>query len=67
MFKFFNKNRWIILSFVGILTLSSGLCFFGEALTLKNNGKAWFLFGTISLILINAGVSLMIGANIYNK
>jgi hypothetical protein len=25
------------------------------------------LFGTISLILINAGVSLMIGANIYNK
>lgn len=67
MLKFCKRNRWLILSFVGILTLSSGLCFFGEALTLKNNGKAWFLFGTISLILINAGVSLMIGANIYNK
>jgi len=67
MFKFYKRNRWLILSFVGILTLSSGLCFFGEALTLKNNGKAWFLFGTISLLLINAGVSLMIGANIYNK
>jgi hypothetical protein len=67
MLKFCKRNRWLFLSFVGILTLSSGLCFFGEALTLKNNGKAWFLFGTISLILINAGVSLMIGANIYNK
>ena len=67
MFKFYKRNRWLILSFVGILTLSSGLCFFGEALTFKNNGKAWFLFGTISLLLINAGVSLMIGANIYNK
>ena len=67
MLKFYKRNRWLILSFVGILILSSGLCFFGEALTLKNNGKAWFLFGTISLILINAGVSLMIGANIYNK
>ena len=67
MLKFYKRNRWLILSFVGILTLSSGLCFFGEALTLKNNDKAWFLFGTISLIFINAGVSLMIGANIYNK
>jgi|TARA_B100001093_G_scaffold91816_1_gene83932 hypothetical protein len=67
MLKFCKRNRWLFLSFVGILTLSSGLCFFGEALTLKNNDKAWFLFGTISLILINAGVSLMIGANIYNK
>ena len=67
MLKFYKRNRWLILSFVGILILSSGLCFFGEALTLKNNDKAWFLFGTISLILINAGVSLMIGANIYNK
>ena len=67
MLKFYKRNRWLILSFVGILTLSSELCFFGEALTLKNNDKAWFLFGTISLILINSGVSLMIGANIYNK
>ena len=67
MLKFYKRNRWLILSFVGILTLSSGLCFFVEALTLKNNDKAWFLFGTISLLLINAGVSLMIGANIYNK
>ena len=67
MLKFYKRNRWLILSFVGILTLSSGLCFFGEALVLKNNDKAWFLFGTISLLLINVGVSLMIGANIYNK
>ena len=50
---YFNFKLWVM--------------FFGEALTLKNNGKAWFLFGTISLLLINAGVSLMIGANIYNK
>jgi hypothetical protein len=58
-----KKNKWFILSIIGILTFSSGLCIFGEALTLKNSGEGWFLEGTIALVLINSGVCLMIGAN----
>ena len=64
--SFIKFNKWFLLSVTGILSLSSGLCIFGEALNLKNSGEAWFLFGTLSLILINAGVCLMIGAN-YKK
>ncbi len=62
--NFSKKNKWFVLSILGILIFSSGLCIFGEALTLKNRGEAWFLFGTIALILINAGICLMIRANI---
>ena len=49
---------------MGVLIFSLGLCIFGEALTLKNRGEAWFLLETISLILVNTGICLMIGANL---
>lgn len=65
--SFIKKNKWFFFSVSGILTLSSGLCIFGEALSMKNEGEAWFLFGTIALILINSGICLMIGANTLNK
>ena len=58
-----GKKRWFIQSVLGILIFSSGLCIFGEALTYENSGQAWFLFGTLSLILINAGIFLMIDVN----
>lgn len=58
-----KKNKWFVLSLLGILTLSTGLCIFGEALSHKNNGEEWFLIGTVALIFINFGVCLMIGAN----
>ena len=65
--SFIKKNKWFLLSISGILTLSSGLCIFGEALNLKNGGEAWFLYGTIALILINTGICLMISANKVNR
>ena len=65
--SFIKKNKWFLLSISGILTLSSGLCIFGEALTLKNRSEAWFLCGTIALILINIGICLMIYANKLNR
>lgn len=65
--SFIKKNKWFLLSIFGILTLSSGLCIFGEALSLKNGGEAWFLYGTIALILINTGICLMISANKVNR
>jgi len=62
--NFIKKNKWFVFSTLGILIFSSGLCIFGEALTLKNRGEAWFLLGTIALILINSGICLIIGANL---
>ena len=58
-----KNNKWFLMSIVGILIFSSGLCIFGEALTLKNSNQSWFLLGSISLVLINSGLCLMISAN----
>ncbi len=48
------------LALLGLILFSSGLCLFGEALISKHTENNWFLIGTISLILINAGLGLMI-------
>tara|TARA_Y100001935_G_C16920454_1_gene320555 strand:+ start:273 stop:461 length:189 start_codon:yes stop_codon:yes gene_type:complete len=54
------NNKYIILGTSGILIFSSGLCVFGEALVRKYQNLDYFLIGTLSLILINTGLSLMI-------
>ena len=48
------------LALLGLILFSSGLCVFGDALIFKYENNNWFLVGTISLILINAGLGLMI-------
>ena len=48
------------LALLGLILFSSGLCVFGEALISKYENANWFWVGTISLILINAGLGLMI-------
>lgn len=48
------------LALLGLILFSSGLCVFGEAVISKYESTNWFLTGTISLILINAGLGLMI-------
>ena len=48
------------LALLGLILFSSGLCVFGEALIFNYENNNWFLVGTISLILINAGLGLMI-------
>ena len=48
------------LALLGLILFSSGLCVFGESLISKYENNNWFLVGTISLILINAGLGLMI-------
>ena len=45
---------------LGLILFSSGLCVFGEALISKYENENWFFVGTVSLILINAGLGLMI-------
>ena len=53
-------NKYTILGTLGILIFSSGLCLFGEALIRKYQELDFFLIGTLSLALINAGVCIMI-------
>ena len=69
-----QKIRWYVKAQLGVLLLPAGLCLFGEAVIRKgleqlaasaqvNFVKApgpWFWYGTLGLILINAGVGLMI-------
>jgi hypothetical protein len=55
-----KKLIWYIKAQVGVLMFPLGLCLFGEAVTHRINGDPWFWWGTISLIVINAGIGLMI-------
>ena len=56
------SNKYTILGTLGILIFSSGLCLFGEALIRKYQELDFFLIGTLSLALINAGVCIMINS-----
>jgi hypothetical protein len=57
------KIRWYVKAQLGVLLLPAGLCVFGEAVirkALQPDRGPWFWYGTLGLILINAGVGLMI-------
>ena len=53
-------NKYTIIGTLGILIFSSGLCVFGEAVIRKYQELDFFFIGTLSLILINTGISIMI-------
>ncbi|PDH47701.1 MAG: hypothetical protein CND26_01710 [Bacteroidetes bacterium MED-G13] len=54
------KLKQYLFVLFGLLLFSSGLCLLGESIILKYEGDSWFLSGTISLVLINLGLGLMI-------
>jgi len=60
-----GKNHFLIVSVLGILIFSTGLCVLGESIIQKMNNGNWILIGTIALALINAGICLMINAKDY--
>ena len=55
-----TKIKTYAFAFVGLILFSSGLCLFGESIIFKYESKEWFTSGTVSLILINLGLGLMI-------
>lgn len=44
------------------MLIGTGLSVLGEAIIAKSNGEAWFLVGTLALILVNSGICLVAGA-----
>ena len=54
-----NIKRYF-LALLGLILFSSGLCVLGEAIISKYENSNWILIGTISLVLINSGLGLMI-------
>ena len=55
-----TKIKTYTFALVGLILFSSGLCLFGESIIFKFVSKEWFKSGTVSLILINLGLGLMI-------
>ena len=54
------KIKTYAFALFGLIFFSSGLCLFGESIIFKYENKEWFFSGTVSLILINLGLGLMI-------
>ena len=55
-----NNIKMYFLALLGLILFSSGLCVLGEAIISKYENSNWILIGTISLVLINSGLGLMI-------
>ena len=62
-----NNAFSYLIAVLGILIFSAGLCVLGESIIQKINEQNWFLIGTIALILINTGLSLMISSKDYKR
>jgi hypothetical protein len=56
--------KWIVLAVIGLLLNGTGLSFFGDAVLRKMTHpealSVWFVEGTLSLLLVNAGVCCVI-------
>lgn len=54
-----ERRLWLLKGIGGLVTVSFGLCVFGEALARRIAGDGWFGWGTIALIVFNFGLCLM--------
>ena len=57
-----NRLRWWLYSVGGLLLIGAGISILGEAIIAKSRGEAWFLVGTLAIILVNTGICLVAGA-----
>ncbi|MFP4090013.1 MAG: hypothetical protein ACLFUB_11695 [Cyclobacteriaceae bacterium] len=56
-----NQNfvRWLSFAVGGLVLTGFGLSLLGEAIIAKYKKRSWFWPGTLSLVVFNAGVSLI--------
>lgn len=58
-------RRWLIKAPIGLAILGFGIALIGESIMAKANATSWnewFYFGTLSLIVFNAGLCIVIDA-----
>jgi hypothetical protein len=54
--------RWLFEAVAGLILIGFGLSLFGQSVIYKSKGEKvtkWFLWGTLSLIVINAGICIL--------
>jgi len=52
-------KKWLIFSVSGLSLIGFGLSLLGEAIISKYEKRSWFRLGTLSLVVINSGISLV--------
>jgi hypothetical protein len=55
-----NITRWLIQSVAGLMMTGSGLSICIDAGLKKLSGGEWFWYGTLGLVIFNAGLSLVV-------
>ena len=66
-----HYKKWFWKAALGLMLTGAGLCFFGEAVCLKNLYAAplwkWVILGSWSLIVFQSGLCLVISAGIHRS
>jgi len=52
-------RRWLVFAISGLTLTGFGLSLLGESIIAKNQNKPWFWLGTLSLIVVNSGISMV--------
>jgi hypothetical protein len=55
--------RWLFEAIAGLILVGFGLSLFGQSVIYKSKGEKaikWFLWGTLSLIVVNAGLCILV-------
>jgi len=52
-------KRWLIFAVSGLSLTGFGLSLLGESIISKHEKRSWFWLGTLSLVVINSGISLV--------
>ena len=62
------KRKWLVQAPLGLVLVGAGLCMTIDAAFLKNTGEPWpkwVTYGTFSLTVFNAGLSLFVDSVIH--
>ena len=61
-----HKTRWLANAVIGLLMTGAGLCMSIDAGFAKYADEPWLVYGTVSLVIFNAGLCF-IGQAVYHK